>query len=349
MTERVVDLRSDTVTRPTPAMREAMASATVGDDVYGEDPTLSELESEVAQVLGKEAALFVPSGTMANQIALQLHARRGDSVLCEERSHIFLYEAGGGAALAGVQFDSIALSEELSDASLRAAVREEELHAAPTALLVVENTHNRGGGRALAKQKLDRITATARRLGLKCHCDGARLWNAAVATGCSEAELAAGFDTVAVCFSKGLGAPVGSALAGPRQLIERARKIRKRLGGGMRQAGIIAAGALYALQGHRARLVDDHRRAAALVKGLQEIRCHGRPVRILQPEIPTNMVYWFVDEGAAAAVCNRLAAQGILIDVVEANLLRAVTHLDVDDIAVERTLSALRGVLSEDS
>ena len=213
----MIDLRSDTVTTPTPEMLRAMTAAEVGDDVYGEDPSLNRLEEEVAALLGKEAAVFTPSGSMANQIAILLHTRPGDSVLCEEGSHTFAYEAGAGAALSGVQFDLIPFSEKLSDNAIKDRFRPDGLHESTSTLMLVENTHNRGRGRALPRQETQRIVDTAHGLGLKAHCDGARLWNAAVATGHSERELAAGFDTVSVCFSKGLGAPVGSALAGSRE------------------------------------------------------------------------------------------------------------------------------------
>ena len=213
----MIDLRSDTVTTPTPAMLRAMTAAEVGDDVYGEDPSINRLEEEVAGLLGKEAAVFTPSGSMANQIAILLHTRPGDSVLCEEGSHTFAYEAGAGAALSGVQFDVLPFSEKLSDEAIQGRFRADGLHESPSTLILVENTHNRGRGRALPAQETQRIVAAARGLGLKAHCDGARLWNAAVATGDAERELAAGFDTVSVCFSKGLGAPVGSALAGSRE------------------------------------------------------------------------------------------------------------------------------------
>ena len=213
----MIDLRSDTVTTPTPEMLRAMTAAEVGDDVYGEDPSLNRLEEEVAALLGKEAAVFTPSGSMANQIAILLHTRPGDSVLCEEGSHTFAYEAGAGAALSGVQFDLIPFSDKLSDEAITGRYRGDGLHESPSTLILVENTHNRGRGRALPRRETERIVDTAHGLGLKAHCDGARLWNAAAATGHSERDLAAGFDTVSVCFSKGLGAPVGSALAGSRE------------------------------------------------------------------------------------------------------------------------------------
>ena len=355
-----VDLRSDTITRPTPAMRRAMAEAVVGDDVFGEDPTLNELEREVAALLGKEAAMFTPSGTMANQIALQLHTRPGDSVLAEEACHVFVHEAGAAAALAGVQVDLVPLAERLSDESIRGRIRPDGLHAAPTTLLIVENTHNRALGRALGPSDLRRVTSIARERGIPTHCDGARLWNAAVALDTPERVLAEPFDTIAVCFSKGLGAPVGSALAGPAREIGRARKIRKRLGGGMRQAGVLAAAALHAVRHHRARLGDDHRRAARLAEGIRALAADGRPLAVEMPERPTNMVYFrrTGNLGSDASRTGRDAAgdpdafvgaldrAGLRVLHVGGGWIRAVTHLDVDDADIERAIEALSQVFT---
>ena len=341
----MIDLRSDTVTTPTPEMLRAMTAAEVGDDVYGEDPSINRLEEEVAGLLGKEAAVFTPSGSMANQIAILLHTRPGDSVLCEEASHSFLYEAGAGAALAGVQFDLIPFSEKLSDEAIESRFRANGLHEAPSTLILVENTHNRGRGRALARHETERIAATAHGLGLKAHCDGARLWNAAAATGHSERDLAAGFDTVSVCFSKGLGAPVGSALAGSREDVARARKVRKRLGGGMRQAGFLAAAALYGVRQHRGRLAEDHRRAAALARGLEELVHDGRPLEVDLPDPPTNMVYWRVGNGPA--VVEALRRKGVLMNHVGKGWIRAVTHLQVSDADIHEAVRRIREALLE--
>lgn len=340
----MIDLRSDTVTTPTPEMLRAMTAAEVGDDVYGEDPSINRLEEEVAGLLGKETAVFTPSGSMANQIAILLHTRPGDSVLCEEGSHTFAYEAGAGAALSGVQFDLLPFSERLSDEAIKGRFRADGLHESPSTLILVENTHNRGRGRALARQETERIVATAHGLGLKAHCDGARLWNAAAATGNSERELAAGFDTVSVCFSKGLGAPVGSALAGSREDVERARKIRKRLGGGMRQAGFLAAAALHGLRQHRGRLPEDHRRAAALSEGLKELVQHGRPLEVDIPDPPTNMVYWRVANGPE--VVEALRGKGVLMNHVGNGWIRAVTHLQIADSDIHDAVQRIREVLT---
>lgn len=342
----IVDLRSDTVTRPTAEMRAAMMAAEVGDDVYGEDPAVLELEAETARALGKDAAVFTPSGTMANQIAILLHTRPGDSVICEEGAHVHVFEAGGGAALAGVQFDLVPLAERMSDAAIEARFRAEELHAATTTLLCVENTHNRAAGRVLAAREMARIAARGRALRLRTHCDGARLWNAAVATGESERELVAGYDTVAVCFSKGLGAPVGSAIAGPVEAMARARKLRKRLGGGMRQAGVLAAAALYGLRS-RARLADDHRRAATLARGLKELSSPGRVLDVQISDPPTNMLYWRLEGVDGDALARALARRGVRMLHVGSDWLRAVTHLEITDSGIERALEALRSTIRQ--
>jgi threonine aldolase len=337
----VVDLRSDTVTKPTLEMRAAMMAAEVGDDVYGEDPTVNELERTVAEILGKEAAVFTPSGTMANQIGILLHTRPGDSVICEEGSHVFINEAGAAAALAGVQFDLVPLAERMSAAAITARYRADELHAAPSSLLIVENTHNRAAGRVLPKRHIDRILATARALHLRTHCDGARLWNAAVAAGETERDLAADFDTVAVCFSKGLAAPVGSAIAGTAEAMNRARKLRKRLGGGMRQAGVLAAAALYGVR-TRARLAEDHRRAAALADGLRKPALSRCAISVEIPDPVTNMVYWRMEGVDGDALLARLARRGVRMLHVGGGWLRAVTHLEITDESIEQTLDSVR-------
>lgn len=342
----IVDLRSDTLTRPTREMRAAMMAAEVGDDVYGEDPTVRALEAETAEVLGKEAAVFMPSGTMANQIAILLHARPGDSVICEEGAHIHVYETGGAAALAGVQFDLVPVAERMSSAAIEARFRPEELHAATTTLLCVENTHNRAAGRVLPAREMARIAASARALGLRIHCDGARLWNAAVAAREPEHALVADYDTVAACFSKGLGAPVGSALAGPAEAMGRVRKLRKRLGGGMRQAGVLAAAALFGLR-QRARLADDHRRAAALAHGLRGFSVPGRALEVQISEPPTNMVYWRLADADGDALSEALAQRGVRMLHVGGGWLRAVTHLEISDAGIEHALGAMRAVIRE--
>ena len=262
-----IDLRSDTITQPTPAMREAMARAEVGDDVFGDDPTVTRLEARTAEILGKEAAVFTPSGTMANQLALRAHTEPGDEILVDGNAHIYYYETGAPAALAGVMCRCLPGVRGLfTVADVEAALRPADQHFAPTKLVCLENTHNRGGGSVWPMERIREIADVSRARGLRLHLDGARLWNAAVATGIPERDYAAHFDSVSVCFSKGLGAPIGSALCGTREFIQRARRFRKMYGGGMRQAGIIAAGALHALEHHRARLAEDHANARALAE-----------------------------------------------------------------------------------
>jgi threonine aldolase len=340
----VVELRSDTFTRPTTAMRAAMASAAVGDDVWGEDPTAAALERRSAEVLGKEAALFVPSGTMANQIALLLHCRPGDDVIVGRGSHTRLYESGAGAAWAGVQFTEIGSADgtfaapELGEACLPS-----DRNLPRTRLVAVENTHNRGGGRIWPQPQLAAVVAEARARGLALHLDGARIWNAAVATGRPERELAAPFDTVSACFSKGLGAPVGSVLTGPAEAIERARRFRKMLGGGMRQVGVLCAAALHALEHHRARLAEDHANARRLAEGLA--RLPG--VRIDPATVQTNIVIFEVEPLAAAELAARIATAGVRIAPIGASRLRAVTHLDVDASGIDGALAAIAGAMKE--
>jgi threonine aldolase len=338
-TERVIDLRSDTVTQPTPAMREAMARAVVGDDVFGDDPTVNRLEAETAALLGKEAALYTPSGTMANQLAVRGHTEPGDEVLVEGQAHLYYYESGAPAALSGVMCRCLNGQRGIfTAADVEAALRPPDQHFAPTRLVCVENAHNRGGGKIWPRETLREVVAAARQHGLRLHLDGARLWNASVATGIPERDYAVPFDTVSVCFSKGLGAPVGSALAGPRVFIDRVRRFRKMFGGGMRQAGIIAAGALYALRHQRARLAEDHANAKALAAGLAAIS--GLAVNV--EEVETNMVRFRVLAMPAAELVRRLQARGVLVLAVGPDTIRAVTNLMVtgEDI---RTAIAMAG------
>lgn len=329
-----VDLRSDTVTRPTDAMRRAMAQAEVGDDVMGDDPTVNRLEALAAERSGKEAALFVPSGTMGNQIALRIHTRPGDEVLAHVDSHPFNWEAGGAAVIAGVQIRPLPGDRGLLDpATVTAAIRPEDPHVAPATLLTVEDTANRGGGTVHPLELLDALAAAARAGGLATHMDGARAFNAVVASGVPLARRAQAYDTVTFCLSKGLGCPVGSLLCGPRDLIHTARRVRKMLGGGMRQAGILAAAGLHAMEHHIDRLADDHARAKALAAGLRD---HGYEV----PEPETNLV--FVHGVAdAAALAKAARAQGVWFGAVGPNSLRLALHLDVDDAGVARAVEVL--------
>jgi threonine aldolase len=335
------DLRSDTVTRPSPKMRDAMAQAPVGDDVYGEDPTIRALEEQTAALLGKERALFVPSGTMANQLALLVSTRRGDEVVIGEGAHCAWYESGAAAAWSGVQF-AIAGQGGLFDADeLDAVVKPAAYWLPRTSLVCVENTHNRSGGRVFPQATLRAVADRARARGLGLHLDGARLWNAAAARNLEPAELAAPFDTVSVCFSKGLGAPVGSALAGSVEQMRQAHRYRKMLGGGMRQAGILAAGALFALEHNRARIVEDHQAARAVAR----IVAQARGARVDESSVETNIVNIHLDGIAADAVVQRAAERGVLIGAVGPHSLRAVTHLDIPTpsalVAAERLAEAV--------
>ncbi len=334
----LIDLRSDTVTRPTAAMREAMARAEVGDDVYGEDPSVARLEAEVARLLGKEAALFVPSGTMGNQLALLCHTERGDEVYAAEGSHCIWYESGAAAAWSGVQLVEVGRGGLFDADELERAIKPSAYYMPRPRLLVVENTHNRGGGRVWPLARLEAVCGLARRRGLGLHLDGARLWNASVASGESVAALARDFDSVSVCFSKGLGAPVGSALAGPRPLVEKAHRLRKMLGGGMRQVGVLAAAASHALEHHLGLLALDHANARALAGALA-----GLP-GVCIPEVETNIVMIDLPVDAEPVV-RRAAERGLRISAFGPRRLRAVTHLDVDAEAIGRAASMLRELL----
>ena len=333
------DFRSDTVTRPTPAMRQAMATAEVGDDVYGDDPTVNRLEAEAAALLGTEAAVFVPSGTMANQIALRLHARPGDEVIAEQGSHVFRYEGGGAAALSGIQIRPLrGPGGRLDPDAVAAAVNPDDPHCARTAGLCVENTHTEDGGAVVPLVHLQALRTVAARHGLRVHLDGARLWNAAAATGVPVAEFAACADTVACCLSKGLGAPVGSVLAGTAEAIRQARRHRKTLGGGMRQAGVLAAAGLVALRTMRDRLVDDHARARRLAEGLADLP----GLRVDLGSVQTNIVHAGTAPGAAAAWVRGLGERGVKIIDMGPSTIRFVTHCDVGDGDVDAALRAVR-------
>jgi len=319
-----IDLRSDTVTRPTPAMRAAMAEAEVGDDVYGEDPTVRLLEERVADLLGTEAALLTPTGTMANQIALAAHTRPGDEIVISRDAHCWRHESGALAALAGAQTQMLA-GYTFTAAEVRAAWKGADPYVSPTRVVAVENTHNMGGGVCWGRAALVEVTDAAHALGMAAHLDGARLWNAAVATKASERELARGFDSISVCLSKGLGAPAGSVVAGGRDLILACHRLRKMYGGGMRQAGILAAAGLYALEHHRARLAEDHANARALAEALV-----GAPnLAVDLARVETNIVMIDLIQGTADAVVARAREQGVLLGAAGARRIRAVAHLDV--------------------
>lgn len=337
----MIDLRSDTVTRPTPGMREAMSRAEVGDDILGDDPTVKALEKRTADLLGKEAAVFMPSGTMTNQVAIRAHTEPGDEVIVEAEAHVYFYEAGAPAALSGVMCRLIAGRRGIfAGDDLKKALRPRDMHYPVTKLVCVENTHNRGGGSVWPMDRVTEVAAVAREAGLKCHLDGARLWNAAAATGVAESEYARHFDTVSVCFSKGLGAPVGSALAGTREFIDRARRFRKQFGGGMRQAGILAAGALYAIEHHRTRIAEDHANAKALARGLAAL-----PGVVVAGEPETNIVNFRVTAMPSDALAAKLAAAGVLVLVRGPDSYRAVTHLDVSAAQIAETVEILATIV----
>jgi threonine aldolase len=341
----LIDLRSDTVTKPDAAMRAAMASAEVGDDVYGEDPSVNRLQETVAALLGKEAALYVPSGSMANQISLRAHTSPGDDVVIGEGAHNYLYESGAGGAIAGVQFTIAGRGGVFSAADLAAAYKPDNHHFAPTTLVCVENTHNRGGGRLWDQAEVLRITEWAHTHGLRAHLDGARLWNAHVATGRSLAELAAPFDSACVCLSKGLGAPIGSLVAGDRAFIAKAHRFRKMFGGGMRQAGILAAAGLHAIAHNVARLAEDHANARVIAErvgaagaGLDEYGVHTNIVNF-------NLSGRFATAGAAPFVAAAREG-GVLLNAIGAARVRVVTHKDVSAADCARAADVLATLLS---
>ncbi len=341
-----VDLRSDTVTRPTAAMREAMMASPLGDDVLGDDPTVQRLQEAFAALVGKEAALFVPSGTMANQIAIRSQTEPGDEIICHEDSHIIHYEAGGPAAISGCMVRGLRGPRgTFTDSDLLAAIRPDNPHFAVARLAIIENTHNRGGGSVWDLASLNRVTDAARAKGLRCHLDGARLWNAHVATATPMRDLAAPFDTVCCCFSKGLGAPVGSIVAGDARTIHRAHRFRKLLGGAMRQAGLLAGAALYAMDHHVQRLAIDHKHARTFAQiatgGGSALRLH--PDQALHgPE--TNIVYLDLPEAMpidAAELAARLARDGVFVLATGLRRIRAVMHLDVTESQARHAASLI--------
>jgi threonine aldolase len=341
MPDTIVDLRSDTVTQPTPQMRAAIAQAEVGDDVIDVDPTVEQLQDKIAAMLGKEAAIYMPSGSMTNQIAIRVHCKPGDEFICEVGCHVYNYEQAAFAQLSGlvartVQGDAGVLQPE----QLTGLIRPKNDHLARTRLVTLENTHNRGAGRIQPYDNVVEICRWARENGLSTHLDGARLFNASVASGIDAATWAQHFDTVSVCFSKGLGAPVGSALCGAREMITQARRHRKLFGGGMRQAGIIAAGALYALDHHIDRLAEDHTHAQILAAAVRD----AKGLELTPAEVDTNIVIFRVDPNLASAAdfVSRLEQKGIRTLPVSVDQVRAVTHLDVNDSGACRAADVIR-------
>ena len=338
-----IDFRSDTVTKPTPAMRKAMAEAEVGDDVFGEDPTVNALQEKVAKILGKEAAIFVPSGTMANQLSIKSHTQPGDEVIIEATSHPYNFEGGAGAALSGVQFYCLKGVRGILKASqIEEGIRSDDHHFPVSRMIGLENTHNRGGGTIYPLEALRDIHRLAKSMGLLIHLDGARLWNASVAADIKPHEYAQWADSVSVCLSKGLGAPIGSLVTGSKEFISRVHRFRKMFGGGMRQVGIIAAAGIYALDHHIERLKEDHQNAKRLAVGLKEFK----GVSIHPEHVETNIVIFDVaDTGKTAPqVAEAMKQERVLIHAFGRTQVRMVTHLDVNGDDVETALKAFDNV-----
>jgi len=338
---RIIDLRSDTVTRPTAAMREAMAAAEVGDDVYSEDPTVNALQAEVAAMFGYEAALFTPSGSMANQIALQLLVPAGGELLCDADAHLVTYEMGAAAAYGGITSRTWpAVGAEVDPDAVGAMIRPDGYWTVPTRAVAVEQTHNRRGGGVIPFGALRTLRVIADDAGVALHCDGARIWNAHVASKVALAEYGALFDTMSVCLSKGLGAPIGSLVLSSVERIERARLIRRRMGGGMRQAGVLAAAGLYAVRHNVARLADDHARASRLAEALAPFGVVAGPVQT--NILPLDLTKASLDATALAAAARE---HGVLVSVLGPRTARLVTHMDVDDAGVDRAAEVLTALL----
>lgn len=341
--QQPIDLRSDTVTRPTQAMRDAMMRAPLGDDVLGDDPTVIALQERIAHIMGKEAACFVPSGSMANQTAIRAHCEHGDDVIAHKDSHIIHYETGAPAALSGVMIRPLDGALGQFDArDVDEAVRPESSHFPRSRLLVVENTHNRGGGSVWAMDRIESVTKAARKHGLALHLDGARIWNACAASGHKPADYAKHFDTISCCFSKGLGAPAGSAVCGGKALITRVHRFRKMFGGAMRQAGILAAAAQHALEHHVDRLRDDHAKAKRLAEAIKTM-----PGLSLAYPVETNMVFVDINTrvGTGADVVAKLKAHGVWMLPTGPQRLRMVTHLDVSMDQIDTAIAAIRQVV----
>jgi threonine aldolase len=351
VSDAVIDLRSDTVTRPSPAMRRAMAEAEVGDDVFGEDPTVERLQEEAAAAMGCEAALFVPSGTMGNQICLRLHAAPGSEVICDAQSHVLNYEMGAMAALSGLLPRAIASADGLPDLdAIERVIAPEVNYRARTGVITVENTHNMTGGRVFRRERIEPVVELARRRRLPTHLDGARIFNAATALGVSAAAVAKGFDSVMFCLSKGLGAPVGSLVCGGKSFVAEARRVRKTFGGGMRQVGVLAAAGLVALRDGPGRLGEDHAQAAKLALALAGLR----GIELDPRQVETNIVIfrvlpvWFrgasPEEGTSLGFLAQLREKGVLGVPVSADQVRFVTHLDVGAAAIEQAIAAVRSL-----
>lgn len=341
---KMIDLRSDTVTKPSKEMREAMASAEVGDDVYGEDPTVNKLQEKITELLGKEAALFVPSGTMGNQLCIKSHTQPWDEVICDKDAHIYNYESGSIAGLSHVQVMPVNGKNGIFTADqVEEVIRPEAYYLPKTKLVCIENTHNRGGGSIFPIDEIKRIKNVVDKYGLKFHLDGARLWNASIATGISMKEYSSYFDSVSVCLSKGLGAPVGSVIAGSKEFIKIAHRYRKAWGGGMRQAGILAAAGLFAIEHNFKRLAEDHRRAKYFAKEISKIS----RIKIDPDSVQTNIILFEVEGLTAQEVVEKIkdpskTGDSLLLSIGKKYLVRAVTHLDVNDEDIEIAINILK-------
>ena len=341
----IIDLRSDTVTKPTPEMRRAMFEAEVGDDVYGEDPSINKLEAMSAELFGKEAALFVPSGTMANQVAIMAHTRHGDNVIIGVGSHNYIYESGAAGALAGVQFSVVGKDGLFTNEDVDKALTPPDHHYAPTKLVCIENTHNRSGGRVFPIKDIEAISLQCRFWGIALHCDGARIFNAQTATGIPVKEYARYFDSISFCLSKGLGCPVGSVLLGDKEFRDRAHRYRKMLGGGMRQAGFLAAAGIYALKHHVDRLKEDHENAKSLARALAQ----NPGFDIALEKVETNIVNVHVRDSSINAYqfVFKAKEKGVLLNPRNTREFRAVTHLDVNAEMLPRAVELLGEALEE--
>ncbi|MFO0861093.1 MAG: GntG family PLP-dependent aldolase [Phycisphaerales bacterium] len=341
MTTNTIDLRSDTVTRPTAEMRRVIAGAEVGDEVLGDDPTVRRLEEKFAALLGKPAACFVPTGTMANQTAIRAHTEHGDEIICSDGAHIIHYETGAPAALSGCMIRTIANPRGLFDvADVTPLVRQDAYHFPHSRLLTIENTHNRGGGTVWPLAQIERVTAEARKHKLKLHLDGARLWNASIASGVAMKDYARHFDTVSCCFSKGLGAPIGSAVAGDTDSILRVQRFKKMFGGMTRQVGLLAAAAIYAMDHHVQRLAEDHANA----KRLAELIANIPGLSIALAPVETNIVYFDIAQDVPLTgqqLSDKLKSQGVLMLATGPRRIRCVTHLDVTAPMIERAAQTI--------
>ena len=341
---KIIDLRSDTVTKPSQKMREAMAHAEVGDDVYGEDPTVNKLQEMAAEITGKEAALYVPTGSMANQISIKALTEMGDEVLIGQSAHCYLYESGAGPAIAGVQFTMIGKGGTFDASELDNEIKEDDHHHTPTRLVCIENTHNRGGGKIFPFENIKEINKVAKKHNLKMHMDGARIFNASIATGIKVSEYAKNFDTMSFCLSKGLGAPVGSLVCSTKELINgKIHRFRKMFGGGMRQAGILAAAGIYALKNNINRLAEDHENAKLLAESISankifELDAKGVETNILIFSIAKN----YQNKISAKELSDRFGKKGILFNPISPHGMRMVTHLDVSREDIENTIAEIK-------